>query len=114
MRYFTVCERRAIDEQVCLVRQRDVAGVATGPGQKSLILAAADRLACAEDTHAPKVLVPSDDRVAPAGDGQAYLVRGIFLQEVNAGYGNLDLVGPAAAEIPLRTGQDGPGFAIDE
>ncbi len=42
------------------------------------------------------------------------LCSGVLLDEVNAGDGDLGLVGPCAAELALSSGQDGARLGIDE
>src|SRR5262245_50703084 len=53
-------------------------------------------------------------RVVPARDRLADLVRRVLLHEMAALYGDLRLVRPAAAELPLRTDEDGARVGVHE
>src|SRR5262245_42592647 len=53
-------------------------------------------------------------RVVPPGDRPADLVRRILLDEVAALHGDLRLVRPAAAELPLRTDENGARVGVHE
>src|SRR5262245_240885 len=52
--------------------------------------------------------------VEPAADRLADLVRRVLLHEMAALHGDLRLVRPAAAELPLRTDQDGARLGVHE
>src|SRR3990170_3949736 len=49
-----------------------------------------------------------------SGDGAANLGRGVLLDEVVPSDRDLLLVGPGAAELPLRADQDRPWLGVDE
>ncbi|MBL77787.1 MAG: hypothetical protein CL459_02280 [Acidimicrobiaceae bacterium] len=50
----------------------------------------------------------------PVGEGSADLVGAVLLDEVRAGHGDLGLVGPGPAELPLGAGEDRPRLGIHE
>src|SRR5208282_2520927 len=54
------------------------------------------------------------DRFVPVGEGASYLVRRIFLDEVDALDRYLALIRPLAAVLALRSGQDGARIGVDE
>jgi len=53
-------------------------------------------------------------RIEKRGHFAADLVGRVFLNEVVAGHRDFPLVRPRAAELALRTGEDGPRLGVDE
>src|SRR5690348_11494629 len=50
----------------------------------------------------------------PFGERKPDLAGGVFLDEMDAGNGDLALVGPGSAELSLRPGQGSPRVRVDE
>src|SRR5262245_28988248 len=57
---------------------------------------------------------PSPEPLEEGGDRVADLGRRVLLDEVAAAHGDLLLIGPGAAELALRTGQDHTWLGVDE
>src|SRR5581483_2613218 len=56
---------------------------------------------------------PSEPAV-PLGERAADLVRRVLLDEMHAADRHLALIGPSAAELPLRSDENRPGVSVDE